>query len=317
MGFKKTFRAFSAGELSPEMYGRYDVDKYGSGCMVLKNWIIMAQGGVYKRPGKRFIAEAGDSTKKVRLIPFQFSTIQTYMLEFGHEYMRVHKDGAQVLEAEKTVVSATNADPAVLEVTGHGYTTGQEIYHYSFTGGTWGAMLNGRGIRVTVVDANHFSLDDIDSTDFGTFTAGKVAKVYEIATPYGEDDLAGLYYGQTADVMTLAHIDYAPRELTRTGHTAWTLTEITFAPTVSDPSGEAATNTVGTGSTTYNYKITAVIEANYEESLPSGIATCTNNLSTSGNKNTVSWSAVTDAIKYNIYKEKSGIYGYIGSSESL
>lgn len=316
MGFKKTYRAFSAGELSPEMYGRYDVDKYGTGCMILKNWIIMAQGGVYKRPGKRFVAEAGDSTKKVRLIPFEFSTIQAYMLEFGHEYMRVFKDGAQVLEAEKTVVSASNASTAILEITGHGFTAGEEVYLYNFTGGTWGQMLNGRGIRVTVPDADHIGLTGINSTDFGTWTAGEVARVYQIATPYGEDDLAGLYYAQTADVMTICHKNFAPRELTRTGHTSWTINNITFAPTVAAPTGQSASATTGSGSVTYNYKITAVIEANYEESLPSSVASCTNNLATAGNKNTVSYSAVTGAIKYNIYKEKSGVYGYIGSSET-
>lgn len=316
MAFKKTYRAFSAGELSPEMYGRYDVDKYGTGCMILKNWIIMAQGGVYKRPGKRFIAEAGDSSKKVRMIPFIFGTTQAYMLEFGHEYMRVHKNGAQVLEAEKTVESASEDNPAVLEITGHGFTTGDEVYLYQFTGGEWPQMINGRGIKITVLDTDNFELDGIDSTDFGTFTAGKVARVYEIATPYGEDDLFKLYYAQTADVMTICHEDFAPRDLTRTGHTSWTLDTITFAPSVAAPTGQSAAATTGSGSVTYNYKITAVIEANYEESLPSAVASVNNNLATSGNKNTVSWSAVSGAIKYNIYKEKSGVYGYIGSSET-
>lgn len=316
MAFKKTYRAFSAGELSPEMYGRYDVDNYGTGCMTLKNWIIMAQGGVYKRPGTRFIAEAGKSDKLVRLIPFEFSTVQAYVLEFGDEYMRVHKDGAQVLEAEQAVESATEDNPAVLEITAHGYSTGDEVYLYDFAGDDWPQMVNGRGIKITVLDVDTFELDGIDSTDFGTWTAGKVARVYEIATPYGEEDLAELYYAQTADVMTICHKDFAPRDLTRTGHTSWTLTSITFAPGVAAPASPSAVATTGSGSVTYNYKITAVIEANYEESLPSSVASCTNNLATSGNKNTISYSAVTGAIKYNIYKEKSGVYGYIGSSET-
>ena len=72
---KKTYKAFSAGELSPDMYGRYDVDKYGTGCMILKNYVIMAQGGVYKRPGTRFAGQAGKESQKVRLIPFESSTI--------------------------------------------------------------------------------------------------------------------------------------------------------------------------------------------------------------------------------------------------
>ena len=45
----------------------------------------------------KFIAEVKDSAKKVRLIPFEFSTTQTYILEFGDQYMRVYKDKGQVL----------------------------------------------------------------------------------------------------------------------------------------------------------------------------------------------------------------------------
>lgn len=316
MAFKKTYRAFSAGELAPEMYGRYDVDKYGTGCMILKNWIIMAQGGVYKRPGKKFIAKAGDGTKKVRLIPFEFSTIQAYALEFGHEYMRVFKDSGQVLKANQTVISASNANPANLEITGHGLSTGDELYLSGFAGGTWARMVNGRGLKVTVVDVNNVTLDGINSTAFGVWSAGTAAEVYQIALPYGQNDLKNVYYAQTADIMTLCHPNYAPRELTRTGHTAWTLGNITFQPSVAAPAGQSAVATTGAGAVTYEYKITAVIEENYEESLPSAVASVTNNLATAGNKNTVSWSAVGSAIKYNIYKNKSGVYGYIGSSET-
>lgn len=311
---KKTYKAFSAGELSPDMYGRYDVDKYGTGCMIMKNWVIMAQGGAYKRPGTRFVAQGGKEATAIRLIPFEFSTIQAYVLEFGDEYMRVYKDGSLVLETAKNITAITQADPAQVTITGHGYSTGQEV----FVSGIGGMNeLNGRQFKITVLDANNFTLDDVDASAYEAFTSGgTAARVYEIATPYAADDIGRLYYAQTADVMTLCHPDYAPRELTRTGHTAWTLSSITFAPTVAAPTGVSASATVGSGSTTYKYKVTAIIEENYEESLPSSEASCTNNLATSGNKNTITWSSVASAIKYNIYKEKSGVFGYIGSSET-
>ena len=311
---KKTYKAFSAGELSPDMYGRYDVDKYGTGCMIMKNWIIMAQGGAYKRPGTFFRAQGGKESAAIRLIPFEFSTIQPYVLEFGDEYMRVYKDEALVLESAKNIVSITNANPAQIEITGHGFLTGNEVFLDNIGGMT---ELNGRQIKITVTGANTFTLNGIDSTSFGAYTSGgTAARVYEIATPYAAEDLFRIYYAQTADVMTLCHPNYAPRELTRTGHTSWTLSAITFQPSVAAPASPSAVATVGTGSVTYKYKVTAVIEENYEESLPSAEASCTNNLATSGNKNTVSWSSVSGAIKYNIYKDKNGVFGYIGSSET-
>lgn len=311
---KKTYKSFSAGELSPDMYGRYDVDKYGTGCMIMKNWIIMPQGGAYKRPGTRFVAQAGDETKQVRLIPFEFSTVQPYVLEFGHLYMRVYRNGALVLEDPKAITGITQDNPAVVTATAHGYTTGQEIFLYDIAGME---DLNFRQVKVTVIDADTFSLDGIDSTNMEAYTGGgNAGRVYQIATPYEAEDLDRLYYAQTADVMTICHPDYAPRELTRTGHTSWTISSITFAPSVTAPTGVTASATVGTGSTTYRYKVTAVIELNYEESMPSAVASVNNNLSTAGNRNTIGWSSVTNAIRYNVYKEKSGVFGYIGSSET-
>ena len=62
--------------------------------------------------------------------------------------------------------------------------------------------------------------------DDGQITSGGSA--YEISTPYVTADLFELKMAQSADTMFIVHPSYAPRKLTRTGHTAWTLTEIGF-----------------------------------------------------------------------------------------
>ncbi len=49
------------------------------------------------------------------------------------------------------------------------------------------------------------------------------ASAYEISTPYQTADLFDIQFGQDADTMFLTHPNYKSRELTRTGHTAWTL----------------------------------------------------------------------------------------------
>jgi hypothetical protein len=89
---------FTAGELTPRLKGRVDVNKYQNGVQILKNFIIMPQGGVYRRPGTKFINEVKDSSKFTRLIPFEFSTIQAYVLEFGDLYIRIYRDGGLVVD---------------------------------------------------------------------------------------------------------------------------------------------------------------------------------------------------------------------------
>lgn len=100
------FSNFTAGELSPRLDGRIDLPKYFSGCKTLENMIVHPHGGATRRPGTRFIAET-KSNGEARLVPFEFSTTQTYVLEFGNTYMRVYKDGGQVLNSGTPVEIST------------------------------------------------------------------------------------------------------------------------------------------------------------------------------------------------------------------
>lgn len=87
---------FTAGELSPRIKGRVDIARYSNGVGYLENFILMPQGGVYRRSGTRFVNEVKDSTRKTRLIPFEFSSTQAYILEFGNLYIRFYKDGGRI-----------------------------------------------------------------------------------------------------------------------------------------------------------------------------------------------------------------------------
>jgi len=145
--------AFTTGEISPQGMARTDFSRYSSAAQTLLNFLIRPFGGVQNRSGFRYIAGTKFNAKASRLIPFEYSTEQAYILEFGDQYIRFYKDGGQIEDA--------------------------------------GAP-------------------------------------YEIASPYLEADLPLIKFCQSADTMFLAHPDYAPRKLTRSGHTSWTLTQITF-----------------------------------------------------------------------------------------
>lgn len=76
---------FTAGEMSPRLEGRSDLSKYFNGCRVLENFHIHPHGGITRRSGFRFVAEAMSRKKGTLLIPFEFNGTQTYVLEFGED----------------------------------------------------------------------------------------------------------------------------------------------------------------------------------------------------------------------------------------
>ncbi|MHC8403591.1 phage nozzle protein [Pseudomonas sp. TMB3-21] len=89
--------SFSSGELAPATYARVDLGRYYTGLRTCRNFMVMPEGGVRNRSGTKFIAETKVSATRTRLIPFQFSTEQTYVLEFGNGYLRFYTNGGQLL----------------------------------------------------------------------------------------------------------------------------------------------------------------------------------------------------------------------------
>ena len=90
--------SFAAGELAPSLYGREDLAKYAVGLRTLKNFTVHPHGGVSNRAGMRFVAEAKYADKAVRLVPFEYSDADAYLLEFGDGYVRFYKSGAQLIK---------------------------------------------------------------------------------------------------------------------------------------------------------------------------------------------------------------------------
>ena len=90
--------SFAAGELAPSLYGREDLAKYAVGLRTLKNFTVHPHGGVSNRAGMRFVAEAKYADKAVRLVPFEYSDADAYLLEFGDGYVRFYKGGAQLMK---------------------------------------------------------------------------------------------------------------------------------------------------------------------------------------------------------------------------
>lgn len=88
---------FTAGEISPRLYGRVDVARYQNGAKRLTNANVLVQGGVIRSWGTRYLAGTKTNAVRSRLIPYIFNRTQAYALEFGNLYMRVFRqDGTRV-----------------------------------------------------------------------------------------------------------------------------------------------------------------------------------------------------------------------------
>lgn len=220
-----------AGELSPLMYGRTDLPTYKRGMARSQNFFNIPQGPGQYRTGFRRVHH----TRRNKIgwfIPFQFNDTQAYVIEATDQYFRFYKDEAIITEAAQTITGITQANPAVVTVTAHGRTTGDEVFIDNVAGMT---EVNGKSYVITVLTANTFSLatadgaaTPINSTGYTTYTSGgAISRIYEIVTPYLEADIDGLQITQNADTMYLDHQFYEPRKLTRSGHTNWALARYT------------------------------------------------------------------------------------------
>jgi hypothetical protein len=162
---------FAKGELAEELIARVDVQSYQSGTKRARNVIVLKYGGLTKRPGMRFVAEALEGDNPVRLLPFQFSLTQAYALELGQAYMRPAALGGLVLETKYKVTAITKAVNAQITSAYHGYSVGEQVFFSGITGMT---QINGRfGIVQSVVDANNFTVD-IDTRGFSTFVDSRL-----------------------------------------------------------------------------------------------------------------------------------------------
>lgn len=286
MSAKLLLRSFAGGEITPELLGRIDLGKFQTGLAKVLNFLVLPHGPIARRPGTRYIREVKTSANYTHLIPFAFSAEQTMALEFGNGYIRFHTDASTLLAGS----------PA------------------AYNGGTAyavGDMVTQSGTRYYCIAATTGNAPPNATYWYAMPASGE----YEIPSPYVTAHLPDLHFKQSADVLTIMHPSYPIRELRRYSATKWILSTVSFAPLLAAPTSPTATAT-GTGSISYSYRVTAVADDGIDESLASTTATCTNNLATAGNYNTVGWTAVAGAARYNVYKLTGGVYAYIGQASS-
>lgn len=153
--------SFTGGELSPELYGRPDAVQYRTGAAKLRNWIVKPQGPARTRPGFRHVATSSiDSDQAIRLLPFIYSTGQSFVVEIGcrsndelpwlrdsqnietgapwsngpstHTYIRFHTQGSPLyaavpVDVGEASVSVSDTEDAFACVRPHGLLDDEEL----------------------------------------------------------------------------------------------------------------------------------------------------------------------------------------------
>jgi hypothetical protein len=184
---------FSAGEVSPSVYGRVDLARYYTGLRTCRNFIVRQYGGVANRPGTEFVCEVKDSADTTRLFPFVFSTDQSYVVEMGDAYLRFIQDGAQLELGLGDVSTWSNVTA---------YTAGQYVKYSS--------------VIYRAKQASTNKQPDVEPTYW------LAQSIYELNGTYAHTEVDDAKYVQSADVMTFVHPDYQPKELRRSGTFSWT-----------------------------------------------------------------------------------------------
>lgn len=230
-------RSMTGGEVAPALYGRADQVKYQTGLRTMRNFFVQRHGGAANRPGSQFIVEVKDSTFFHKMKKFVFNADQTYILLLGQQTQRVIRQGVQL--AVSALDEWTGATPyAVADL----------------------VSLGGVNFYCLLAHTNQMPPNP-------TYWYPLPGTTYELPTPYLSADLAELQNVQSGDVVSLNHGSYAPRELSRRGHTNWTLAAAVFQPGQVSPTAIGVARG-GAGSKTFRYKVTAVARETFEESLP-------------------------------------------------
>lgn len=337
--------SFSRGELCPPLYNRTDIEQYSIGLKTLKNGFVHQEGCVSNRAGLEYVGEVKDSSKKVRLIPFTFNSEQTYIIEAGENYFRFIQDGGYILHG--SAYGGSYIGQYSNQTTGTN-DNNETYYRYSIdTEQITDAQLQEYiYLKQAIAVGQTVYLDENFETVYisenNSLAQGKVSKIQsstvyidydvdeypkrnqiaEIETPYLSKDLQRLKFAQSADILTITHLSYEPRELARYDHDRWQLSPIVFEPSITPPQNVTATwstTTPTTNARMYWYLVTAVDENTLEESKRSSAVSCTGHREaywTTSEYMTISWSAVSGASEYNVYRAVNGIYAYIGTSKN-
>jgi len=184
--------SFNAGELSPLLDARTDIDKYASGCRELQNFLPTPYGPNVRRPGTQYLGPGLINSSQSRLIPFVFSETEAYVLELSNLLLRVWSGSGARL--------GYSTDRAW--ETAHAYVPGDLVIDPDFPGS--GAV----ALCLVAHTSSVFGTDKIA----GRWTD---TTYQDFATPWLSPELRDVQQVEINDLMYFTHPLHPPQLLTR------------------------------------------------------------------------------------------------------
>lgn len=196
------YNNFTGGEWSPFLDARADLAKYDAACITMQNFRPLPWGGASLRPGLEFIGLAKSADAPSRLIPFNYSTALSYVIEIGNLYLRFwNSNGTPVIVAPLSAL-------APLWTLGD-YGPGTYVTD-ALSGAVYYTSSGAPGSTETpsiIVGPNPWALQNS----------------YEIISPFTTAQLFGIQFKQLNAQVRMVHPIQPPQTLTYTAATSWTI----------------------------------------------------------------------------------------------
>ena len=277
---------FTAGQLSPRLHGRVDINKYNNGLKTQKNAYSLPHGGVVRRGGFRYVAgvkgvasgselvangtfasditgwtnksvgsgsSIAHSTNLMNIVSVDANNYgwaeDEIVTVVGKQYVMSFTIGTGAVNVQigtstgaVDVLASTSYAVATHTVEFTALSTATFIGFKHTTGATH--TLDTVTVKLATQDAKvrlvrfEFSVTQAYILEFGNLYIrfykdnGQImsgGSPVEVTTTFTTAELNSLYFAQSADTLYIAHSNHAPSKLTRTSHTSWTLANLTFA----------------------------------------------------------------------------------------
>jgi len=277
---------FTAGQLSPRLHGRVDINKYNNGLKTQKNAYSLPHGGVVRRGGFRYVAgvkgvasgselvangtfasnitgwtnksvgsgsSIAHATNLMNIVSVDGSNYgwaeDEIVTVVGKQYVMSFTIGTGAINVQigtttggVDVLASTSYAVATHTIEFTALSTATFIGFKHTTGATH--TLDTVTVKLATQDAKvrlvrfEFSVTQAYILEFGNLYIrfykdnGQImsgGSPVEVTTTFTTAELDSLYFAQSADTLYIAHSNHAPSKLTRTSHTSWTLANLTFA----------------------------------------------------------------------------------------
>ena len=194
--------SFNAGELSPLVDSRTDLDWYRSGCKTLSGFIPLVQGPAIRCPGTKYVSPVNGHSQRSWLGRFVFNSFDAFILEFGEYCIRLYQDRSAFLPGAY--------DNATEYSHGQFVTYGGAQYQ-KFNEATDGTA----GILPT--DATNWALTGAGSAPI------TIQTLWNADSLIGDDGEFALRIAQTGDILYITHSGgfFPPAKVVRYSDTRW------------------------------------------------------------------------------------------------